>query len=168
MRSPRLLALDLGASHVTAGSFGVSATGRIVLQRFVFEAQDADPAHEARWPDHTANALGAVASREKLAGSCVVTVPGHLALTKFIKTPALDPAKRTQSLAFEASQHIPYPLSEVIWDHVVIADDGFDLEVMFAAAKVDALESLCATADSAGFAPERATPSSLALRAAFR
>jgi type IV pilus assembly protein PilM len=156
----------LGASHVTAGSFGVSATGRIVLQRFVFEAQDADPAHEARWNDHTANALGSIASREKLAGSCVVTVPGHLALTKFIKTPALDPAKRTQSLAFEASQHIPYPLSEVIWDHVVIADDGFDLEVMFAAAKMDALESLCAAADSAGFAPERATPSSLALRAA--
>ena len=168
MRSPRVLALDLGANHVTAGSFGVSATGRIVLQRFVFEAQDADPAHEARWNDHAAKALGAVAAREKLAGPCVVTVPGHLALTKFIKTPALDPAKRTQSLAFEASQHIPYPLSEVIWDHVVIADDGFDLEVMFAAAKVEALESLCAAADSAGFAPERATPSSLALRAAFR
>jgi type IV pilus assembly protein PilM len=168
MRHPRVLALDLGSSHVAAGVFSVGATGRIVLQRFVFEAQDADPAHESRWNESMLKSLGSVAAREKLAGACVLTVPGHLALTKFIKTPALDPSKRTQSLAFEASQHIPYPLSEVIWDHVVMADDGFDLEVMFAAAKIDALESLCAAADGAGFAPERATPSSLALRAAFR
>ena len=141
MRSPRVLALDLGSSHVAAGVFSVGATGRIVLQRFVFEAQDADPAHEGRWNESILKSLGSVAAREKLAGACVLTVPGHLALTKFIKTPALDPSKRTQSLAFEASQHIPYPLSEVIWDHVVMADDGFDLEVMFAAAKNVAAES---------------------------
>ena len=168
MRSPRVLALDLGASHAALGQFGVSATGRLVLQRFTSEPQDSDPAHESRWMDHTAQALGAIAAREKLAGPCALVVPGHLALTKFVKTPALDPAKRAQSLAFEASQHIPYPLAEVVWDHVVIADDGFDLEVMLAAAKFDALQGLCAAADAAGFAPERATPSSLALRAAFR
>lgn len=146
----------------------MSATGRLVLQRFAVEPQDADPAHEARWSEHTALALGAIATREKLGGPCALAVPGHLALTKFIKTPALDPAKRAQSLTFEASQHIPYPLAEVVWDHVVIADDGFDLEVMLAAAKFDALESLCAAADTAGFSPELAMPGSLALRAAFR
>lgn len=168
MRSPRVLALDLGASHAALGQFGVSATGRLVLQRFTSELQDSDPAHESRWTEHTAQALGAIAAREKLNGACALVVPGHLALTKFVKTPALDPAKRAQSLAFEASQHIPYPLAEVVWDHLVIADDGFDLEVMLAAAKFDALQGLCAAADAAGFAPERATPSSLALRAAFR
>lgn len=168
MRSPRVLALDLGASHAALGQFGVSATGRLVLQRFTSEPQDSDPAHEARWNEHTAQALGVIAAREKLSGACALVVPGHLALTKFVKTPALDPAKRSQSLAFEASQHIPYPLAEVVWDHLVIADDGFDLEVMFAAAKFDALAGLCAAADAAGFAPEHATPSGLALRAAFR
>ncbi len=168
MRVTRILAVDLGSGHVACGVFGVSATGRLVLQRFAIEPQDADPAHEARWSDHTALALGAIAAREQLSGPCALAVPGHLALTKFIKTPALDPAKRTQSLTFEASQHIPYPLAEVVWDHVVIADDGFDLEVMLAAAKFDALETLCAAADTAGFSPERALPGSLALRAAFR
>jgi type IV pilus assembly protein PilM len=138
------------------------------LQHFAHEAQDADPAHEARWSEHLAQSLGAIAAREHLSGPCALVVPGHLALTKFVKTPALDRAKRAQSLAFEASQHIPYPLAEVVWDHVVMADDGFDLDVMFAAAKFDALQSLCAAADAAGLAPERATPGSLALRAAFR
>ena len=168
MRSPRVLALDLGASHAALGQFGVSATGRLMLQRFTSEPQDSDPAHEARWNEHTAQALGVIAAREKLSGACALVVPGHLALTKFVKTPALDPAKRAQSLAFEASQHIPYPLAEVVWDHLVIADDGFDLEVMLAAAKFDALAGLCAAVDAAGFAPEHATPSGLALRAAFR
>ena len=168
MRATRILAVDLGAGHVASGIFGVGATGRLVLQRFAQERLDADPAHEGRWTEHTAQALGALAGREKLAGACSLAVPGHLALTKFIKTPALDPAKRKQSLAFEASQHIPYPLGEVVWDHVIIADDSFDLEVMLAAVKVDALEALCAAVDAAGFAPERAQPGSLALRAAFR
>jgi type IV pilus assembly protein PilM len=168
MRSPRVLALDLGASHAALGQFGVSATGRLVLQRFTSEAQDSDPAHEARWTEHCAQALGAIAAREKVAGACALVVPGHLALTKFVKTPALDPAKRAQSLAFEASQHIPYPLGELVWDHLVMSDDGFDLEVMLAAAKFDALQGLCAAADAAGFAPEHATPSGVALRAAFR
>jgi type IV pilus assembly protein PilM len=168
MRATRILAVDLGAGHVACGVFGISATGRLVLQRFALEPQGSDPAHEAGWTENTARALVALATREQLGGACALAIPGHLALTKFIKTPALDPAKRVQSLTFEASQHIPYPLADVVWDHVVIADDGFDLEVMLAAAKFDALESLCAAADAAGFAPERATPGSLALRAAFR
>lgn len=168
MRTPRVLTLDPGASHVAAGVFATGNNGILILQRFAHESQDADPAHEARWNEHLTQALGAIASREQLSGACALVVPGHLALTKFVKTPALDRAKRTQSLAFEASQHIPYPLAEVVWDHLVMADDGFDLDVMFAAAKFDALQSLCACADSAGFAPERATPGSLALRAAFR
>lgn len=168
MRSTRIFAVDLGAAHIACAVFGVSATGRLVLQKLALEPQNSDPALEARWLEHTALALGTIAAREKFSGACALSIPGHLALTKFIKTPALDPAKRTQSLTFEASQHIPYPLAEVVWDHVVIADDGFDLEVMLAAAKFDALASLCTAADAAGFSPERATPGSLALRAAFR
>jgi len=168
MRVNRVLAVDLGASHVAAGVFGVSATGRIVLQRFACETQDSDPAHEPRWVENTALALGAVAARGQFGGPCALAVPGHLALTKFIKTPALDKTKRARSLVFEASQNIPYPLAEVVWDQVVFADDGFDLEVMFAAAKFDALENLFAAADVAGFAPESAVPGSLALRSAFR
>ena len=111
MRTPRVLTLDPGASHVAAGVFATGNNGILILQRFAHESQDADPAHEARWNEHLTQALGAIASREQLSGACALVVPGHLALTKFVKTPALDRAKRTQSLAFEASQHIPYPLA---------------------------------------------------------
>ena len=69
---------------------------------------------------------------------------------------------------FEAVENIPHPLEEVVWDYVVVTDDGFDLEVMLAAVKFDAMQSLCAALDSAGYPVARATPAGLALRHAFR
>ena len=168
MRSPRVLAVDIGAGHVACGVFTAGATGRLVLQQFSLEAHSADPAHEARWSVETAQALGAVAARDKLGGACALAVPGHLALTKFIKTPSVEPAKRRKIVSFEAAENIPHPLDEVVWDHLVVADDSFDLEVMLTAVKVEAMEALCVAADAAGFAAERAIPSGLALCHAFR
>ena len=168
MRSPRVLAVDIGAGHVACGVFAAGAAGRLVLQQFALEAHSSDPAHESRWAAELAQSLGAVAAREKLSGACALAVPGHLALTKFIKTPSIEPAKRSKIVAFEAAENIPYPLEEVVWDHLVVADDSFDLEVMLTAVKFDAMQALCTAADSAGFSAVRAIPAGLALCHAFR
>ncbi len=168
MRPPRVLAVDIGAGHVACGIFTAGATGRLVLQHFVLETHSSDPSHEARWAIELAQSLGAVAAREKLGGTCALAVPGHLALTKFIKVASIEPAKRRKIIEFEAVENIPHPLEEVVWDHLVVADDGFDLEVMLTAAKFDAMQALCSAADAAGFDAERAIPAGLALRNAFR
>src|SRR5947209_13285559 len=115
MRSPRVLAVDIGAGHVACGVFSAGATGRLVLQRFALEPHSADPSHEARWAVDVAHALGAIAAREKLSGIAAVAVPGHLALTKFVKTPSVAKEKRDKIVAFEAAENIPYPLEEVVW-----------------------------------------------------
>ncbi|HVS51513.1 MAG TPA: pilus assembly protein PilM [Opitutaceae bacterium] len=168
MRSSRILAVDVGAGHVACGVFASGATGRLVLQRFACETHAADPAHESRWTTEVAQALGALASRHKLGGACALAVPGHLALTKFAKAPSVAPEKRDKIVAFEAAESIPHPLEEVVWSYAIVADDGFDLEVMIAAVKFDAMQTLCASADAAGFPAERAIPAVLALRHAFR
>lgn len=139
-----------------------------MLQQFAIEAHSSDPSHEARWGTEIAQSLGAVAARTKLGGASALAVPGHLALTKFIKTPSMAKEKRGKIIAFEAAENIPYPLEEVVWDHLVVSDDGFDLEVMLAAAKFEAMQTLCEATDSAGFPAERALPAALALRHAFR
>lgn len=168
MRSPRVLAVDIGSGHVACGVFSVGATGRLVLQHFALEAHTTDPAHEARWPVELAQSMGAIATRHRLGGPAAIAVPGHLALTKFIKTPSVAKEKRGKIVGFEAAENIPYPLEEVVWDHVVVSDDGFDLEVMLAASKFDAMQTLCGAADAAGFPVERAKPAGLALYHAFR
>ncbi|MBI5693915.1 MAG: pilus assembly protein PilM [Verrucomicrobia bacterium] len=168
MRAPRVLAVDIGAGHVACGVFGVGASGRLVLQQFALEPHSSDPTHENRWAVEIAQSLGAIVTRRKLAGSAAIAVPGHLALTKFIKTPSVAKEKRVKIVAFEAAENIPYPLEEVVWDHLVVADDGFDLEVMLTAVKFDAMQALCGAADAAGFPVERALPAGLALCHAFR
>lgn len=168
MRSPRILAVDVGAGHVACGVFSAGATGRLVLQHFALEPHSADPSHEGRWAVEVAQSLGAVGSRRKLSGPCSLSVPGHLALTKFVKTPSVAKEKRGKIIAFEAAENIPHPLEEVVWDYAVVSDDSFDLEVMLAAVKFDAMQALCMAADAAGFPVERAIPAGLALCNAFR
>ena len=168
MRAPRVLAVDIGAGHVACGVFTVGAAGRLVLQQLALEPHSSDPSHDARWSVEIAQSLGAIAARQRMTGAAAITVPGHLALTKFIKTPSVAREKRGKIIAFEAAENIPYPLEEVVWDHAVVADDGFDLEVMLTAVKFDAMQALCSAADAAGFPVERATPASFALYRAFR
>lgn len=168
MPSPRVLAVDIGAGHVACGVFTTGAAGRLVLQQFAVEAHSSDPAHEARWGTELAQSLGAVGARYRLSGNATLGIPGHLALTKLIKTPSLAKEKRRKIVEFEAAENIPYPLNEVVWDHLVLADDGYDLEVMLAAAKLDAMQGLCAAADAAGFAAVGAVPAGVALGRAFR
>lgn len=168
MRAPRILAVDIGAGHVACGLFTAGATGRLVLQQFALEAHSADPSHEGRWAVEIAQSLGAIASRHRLGGATHLAVPGHLALTKFVKTPSVAKEKRDKIVAFEAAENIPHPLDEVVWDYAVVSDDGFDLEVMLAAVKFDAMQSLCSAADAAGFPVERAAPAGLALWHSFR
>ncbi len=146
----------------------MGASGRLVLQQFALEPHSSDPSHEARWALEIAQSLGAIVARHRLSGAAAIAVPGHLALTKFIKTPSVAKEKRVKIVSFEAAENIPYPLEEVVWDHVVVADDGFDLEVMLTAVKFDAMQALCGAADAAGFPVERATPAGLALCHAFR
>lgn len=168
MRSPRVLAVDIGAGHVACGVFALGASGRLVLQNFALETHPSDPSHDARWSTDLAQALGAISSRYKLRGAATVAIPGHLALTKFVKMPSVAKEKRGKIVNFEAAENIPYPLDEVVWDYLVVADDGFDLEVMLTAAKFDAMQSLCSAADAAGFPVEHATPAGVALWHAFR
>jgi type IV pilus assembly protein PilM len=148
--------------------FSVGATGRLVLQHFALEPHSSDPTHEARWAVEIAQSLGAISARQKLGGAAAIAVPGHLALTKFIKTPSVAKEKRGKIVSFEAAENIPYPLEEVVWDYLIVADDGFDLDVMLAASKFDAMQTLCGAADAAGFPVERAKPAALALYHAFR
>lgn len=168
MRTPRVLAVDIGAGHVACGLFAVGASGRLVLQQFGLEPHSSDPSHEGRWSAEIAQSLGGIVARRKLSGPAALAVPGHLALTKFVKTPSVPKEKRSKIVSFEAAENIPYPLADVVWDHAVVADDGFDLEVMLAAVKFDAMQGLCSAADAVGFTVERAMPASLALVNSFR
>jgi len=168
MTSPRVLAVDSGAGHVACGIFNTAKTGRLVLEQFAIEAFTSDVALESQWPTLVGQSLAAAAKRTGASGSSVLSVPGHLTLTKFVKTPAIDKTKRAQVIQFEAQQGIPYPLAEVVWDYQVVSDDGLDLEVMLAVVKLDVTEALCEAVRQEGLSAVAITPSTLALYRALK
>ena len=70
---------------------------------------------EDNWLEHTKAALTVLRGKMKQAGPVVLVLPAHLALTKLIKTPRVEPAKREKVIRFEAEQSIPYALADVVW-----------------------------------------------------
>jgi len=168
MSSPRVLAVDSGAGHVACGVFSSAKNGRLVLEQFALESFNPDASLEAQWTELVAQSLAAADKRVGSSGSAVVSIPGHLTLTKFVKTPAVEKAKRDKFIQFEAQQNIPYPLAEVVWDYQTISDDSLDLEVMLAAVKLDVVESLCHSVRDAGVSPNAVLPATIALHRSFK
>jgi len=168
MRSPRILALDCGAAHIAGGLFSVGPHRRLRLERYFSETFSSDPSMEAGWEQRLGQKLETIISREKITTvDCVLAVPGHLALTKLVKTPSVNRENRARIVQFEASQNIPYPLDEVAWGHLELNDDGVDLKFMLSAAKLDAMESLCRVVESGGVKISRAETTSMALKRAY-
>lgn len=162
-----LTILECGASHVALGRFRRLKAGL----RVEAYAEERFPAHavaEPNWPQLTAEALSALAAQTKLRGPAVLVLPPHLTLGKLIKVPRVAPAKRRRVMEFEAGQAVPYALSDVLWDTVPVGGQGPEDELLLVAAKREAVESLCAAASAAGFAPEAAVPSSVATLALVR
>jgi type IV pilus assembly protein PilM len=168
MSSPRVLAVDSGAGHVACGVFASAKNGRLVLEQFALESFNPDASLEAQWTELVAQSLAAADKRAAASGAAVLSVPGHLTLTKFVKTPAVEKTKRDKVLQFEAQQNIPYPLSEVVWDYQTVNDDSLDLEVMLAAVKLDVVEGLCHSVREAGVSASGVLPATLALYRSFK
>src|SRR5258708_26140837 len=112
--SPRATILDLGASRTAFGVFS-RKSGRLRLEQYAVETLSTAAGSDDNWLENTAAALLALRRRVKAPGSVVLVMPAHLVLTKMIKTPRVEPAKREKVLHFKAEQKIPFPPPNVIW-----------------------------------------------------
>lgn len=167
-RSSRLLVADLGASHVACGAFTRRRSGELVLDHLFVDTFSSDVSLDSLWREAVARSLAKISQDARFRGLLAVALPGHLALTKFIKTPAIDRSKRSKVIQFEAAQNIPYPLEDVVWDHLLVSDDGVELEVVITAVKSEMMFGLCAAVNSVGRSVMHASASCIALYDAFR
>ncbi|ACB76130.1 pilus assembly protein PilM [Opitutus terrae] len=168
MRSSRLLALDLDASRLTCALFASDAQRRLHLEELGSEPVHGELASEPAGAQDLARAVRALAARVRHRGEVRIALPGALAFTKCVRTPAITGAKRRRVVEFEATQNIPHALDEVWWDHWVIAPDAADLEILLMAAKRSAISALCAALDVPGWRLERAMPAAAALHGTVR
>ena len=168
MSLPRILAVDVGASHIAGGVFEAGENRRLLLRCLAFAGFEGDPAGEDRTPERLAAFLRDFAGGEKNGTAAVMSLAGHHTLFKFARIPSLDPANEAEAISLEAARLIPGPLDEVVWDHRVFTGDGQERELMLAAAQRDAVQSHRTAAATARLRLQRLTPAALALRAGFR
>jgi type IV pilus assembly protein PilM len=141
---------------------------RLQLENFAVESLPAMAGQEDGWLDCTRAALAALRARADAPGPVVVVLPAHLVLTKFFRTPRLAADQRAKIVRFEAGQYLPYALTDVVWESVVVDERALAFGELLAAAKLDVVEPLCAAVQAAGFEPRLILPAPLATLAAFR
>lgn len=159
--------LECGAAHVAFSRFS-AVRGKLRLDEFAREEWLAAPADEGAWLENVRLSAENLARRGIASGPVVLVLPGHLTLTKSVKTPRVAAAKRAQIIQFEAQHAIPYALTDVVWGHVVTGETAAEFDGLLCAAKRAAVESLCAAVETAGFAPRAVVPTPVALLAVFR
>ncbi|MDI1337578.1 MAG: pilus assembly protein PilM [Lacunisphaera sp.] len=164
---PRTAVLDCGASHTALGVF-TCRRDRLRLEECAVETFPAPAGQDENWLERTRTACLALRSRILAPGPVVLVLPGHLTLTKLLRVPRVNDARREKVIRFEAEQCLPYALADMICGHVVASDHERELDVLLAAAKLSAVEPLCAAVLAAGFEPQLILPAALATLAAFR
>ncbi|KAF0245457.1 MAG: type IV pilus assembly protein [Planctomycetota bacterium] len=86
-------------------------------------------------------ALTSLMKRNRLGGEkVIVSLPGHTTFNRFIKIPPTEPKKVAQLVKFEAQQHIPFPMDQVVWGYQLVEKEygpGDELELVLFAVKKD-------------------------------
>lgn len=162
------IALNIGSQRVGMAVFEPSKSGGLVLKAYDSELILADPATEASRPAQIGFAIGQLAQRLKAGRSKVrYAISGQSVFTRFVKLPPLDDDNIEQLVTFEAQQHVPFPLDEVVWDYEILESAG-EKEVLIVAIKGEALDELNESVTSTGLATAEVDVAPMALYNAFR
>lgn len=163
------VALSLGSQRISMAVFDPAKGGGLILKAYSSTSILADPAHEmVRLPQVTL-AVKELAEGLKVQKSRVrYAMSGQSVFTRFMKLPPLDEDNIGELVAFEAQQHVPFPLDEVIWDWQLLDSTGIEKEVALVAIKSDALSEINGTVSEAGLSTRMVDAAPMALYNAFR
>lgn len=173
MANPKkILVLDLGMQSLRVAEFSSPGGSEIRLIRGARKDFLLDPALESTRPEQIRESLREILKELKIrGGDAALVLPAHSVFTRVV---ALDipggSAGQVDAVArFEAQQNIPFPLEEVIWDHLAIGETVTGaVNVVFVAIKTDVLESICKAVSSTGLNIVSVSVAPLALYDAFR
>ena len=144
------VALEIGSQSVTMGVFTPAGRG-FALSRYARRDILLDPVEEGMRMDYVGSAIAEMVQELKVRGSEVRNVvSGQQVFMRFIKLPAIDMDNIAEQVGFEAQQHIPFPLEDIIYSYQELADrEEGEREVLLVAIKKDVLDGLNAQVEAA-------------------
>ena len=157
MSSKKEIIVNCGISHVSVSTF-VSDGKSIILEQIALKTLHYDYSNDQNWLAALISGLDELCQKQKLKGNARFIFPGSLLLNKTLRVPHVEEEKQKKIVAFELSQKMPFPLSELIWDYQVIDDDGVEQEILAFAVKPEVAESFCEKVVEIGLTPLQITP----------
>lgn len=162
------VALNIGSQRVSMAVFEPAKNGGLLLKAYDAITILADPATEMSRIPQVRIAVSELAQKLKVAKSKVrYAISGQSVFTRFVKLPPLGEDNIEQIVTFEAQQHVPFPINEVVWDYQLF-ETGADKEVVLVAIKGDALEEINGAVNEAGLATAEVDVAPMALYNALR
>jgi type IV pilus assembly protein PilM len=148
--------------------FEVSKNGGLILKAYDSESIVADPSMDASRIAQTRVAIADLAQRLKVGkAKARYAISGQAVFTRFVKLPPLQDDNIEQLVIFEAQQHVPFPLQEVVWDYELI-EGATDKEVAIVAIKSESLDEINSAVNDSGLGTAEVDVAPMALYNAFR
>lgn len=162
------VAINIGSQRISMAVFETSKNGSLSLKAYDSETIVADPAMDASKISQTRVAVADLAQRLKVGKTKArYAISGQSVFTRFVKLPPLQEDNIEQLVTFEAQQHVPFPLQEVVWDYELI-EGADDKEVVIVAIKSDSLDEINTAVNDSGLGTAEVDVAPMALYNAFR
>ncbi|MFT3990372.1 MAG: type IV pilus assembly protein PilM [Luteolibacter sp.] len=162
------VALNIGSQRISMAVFETSKTGGLILKSYASEAISADPSQEASRIVQTRAAITELAKKLKIGKTKIrYAISGQSVFTRFVKLPPLQEDNIEQLVTFEAQQHVPFPIDEVVWDYELIEGAG-EKEAVIVAIKGESLDEINDAVNAAGLGTSEVDVAPMALYNAFR
>jgi len=166
--SQSIVALNIGSQCVTMGLLSPASNGGLILKKYESSTILADPAAEMTRLPQIRMAIAELSSRLGVSKQKVsYSISGQSVFTRFVKLPALDSDNIEELVAFEAQQHVPFPIDEVVWDWQLLNNNDGEQEVVLVAIKSDALDDINECVQEADLSTKLVDASPMALANAF-
>jgi Tfp pilus assembly PilM family ATPase len=148
---------NLGSSQVSAAKINTKAN-KLELESFKLIDLPSSNVGEDIWYDGVGQAFEKITSTSGFKTEASIILPGSIILSKTLRVPKVEIEKQRKVVSFELSQKMPFPLETLIWDFLVIDDDGIEQEILTFAIKPDVIDKLSSLTFKYGVTPKRFTP----------
>lgn len=166
----RIVTLNLGSQSIELAEFRAQARGELTLCGYRSRELLIDPAKEGTRPEQTAAALREMLGELQIKGGVVnYTVAEESVFTRFVTLPPVDAEKIERIVFFEAQQHVPFPIDDVVWDYQQVGGGANgQVQVILVAIKADLLDEINQAVEATGLRTSIVDLATMALYNAFR
>src|SRR5438270_235407 len=166
----RIISLNLGSQTIGLAEFQGQAQGGLVLQNYRLREVLIDPAGEGIRRTQTSATVREMMAELQIRHEAVnYAVSAQSVFARFVKLPAVEEEKIERIIAFEAQQHVPFPIDQVVWDYQLIGGGGAEqVQVVLVAIKSDLLDEMNAAVEETGLRTSIVDVATMALYNAFR